>query len=310
VDVSVVIPTFNRWNLLRRALDGALAQTDVELEVVVVDDASADETAARLSAIADPRLTVLRQPENRGVSAARNLGLECASGTWVSFLDDDDVWSPRRLRTLLDLAAGRNADLVLARTIVLDERGRPEAIDVVPEPPSLRTAMRITNAIGSPSGALIRRDAALRAGGFDERFSVLADWDFWLRLLDVADVAISPEVLGAYTAHPDGMHARNADAAVEEFRVLREAHAPGGGGFETDEFMRWIGRAHRRAGRRRAGAVVYLRLLRRTHRLSDAGRAALALLGERPASALRRRVRRPPDPPAWLVAAAGGGAAT
>src|SRR4029453_19265909 len=86
--VAVVIPTRDRWPLLRTAVASALAQEDVEAQVVVVDDGSADETAGELQAVSDPRLLVLRHDRPRGVSAARNLGLSRVTATWVAFLDD------------------------------------------------------------------------------------------------------------------------------------------------------------------------------------------------------------------------------
>ena len=96
--VSVVLPTFERWPLLLRALTSVLDQTDVDLEVLVIDDCSSDGTPARLGAIADPRLRVLRQETNQGVARARNRAIEAAQGEWVAFLDDDDFWAPTCLR--------------------------------------------------------------------------------------------------------------------------------------------------------------------------------------------------------------------
>ena len=102
--VAVVIPTRDRWPLLRTAVASALAQEDVDAQVVVVDDGSVDETARELEAVSDPRLLVLHHDRPRGVSAARNLGLSRVTATWVAFLDDDDVWAPRYLASMLDAA--------------------------------------------------------------------------------------------------------------------------------------------------------------------------------------------------------------
>jgi glycosyltransferase involved in cell wall biosynthesis len=296
MDVSIIIPTRNRLPLLERALSAALSQRDVALEVIVVDDASTDGTAAWIWELGAPQVHLERLRANQGVALARNHGLARATGEWLAFLDDDDFWAPDRLSRLLAMARAEQADIALSRTVVVDERGRVEAIDVVPAPPRLEQAMLATNAIGSPSGALVRRELVERVGGFDPRFSVLADWDFWLRILDGARVAICPEVLSAYVAHPGGMHARDASGAVREFAALADRHD----GIREDEFLRWIGRAHRRAGRPLAGAGIYLRLAAATRRPSDLGRALLTLAGERSVAALRRTWRRPPQPPAWL----------
>src|SRR3954468_2829862 len=103
-EVTVVIPTRDAWDLLPATLTGALAQEEVALEVVVVDDGSRDGTAAGLAewARADPRLRVCRLEPSAGVGAARNAGIERARGEWLAFLDHDDLWAPRKLREQVD----------------------------------------------------------------------------------------------------------------------------------------------------------------------------------------------------------------
>ena len=108
--ISVVIPTHNRSALLSRTLASALAQRGVEMRVIVVDDGSRDETAAMLARVGDPRLTILRHEQARGVSAARNAGIAAATGEWVAFLDDDDLWSPTKLAEQVSAATDAKAN--------------------------------------------------------------------------------------------------------------------------------------------------------------------------------------------------------
>ncbi|HWC32537.1 MAG TPA: glycosyltransferase family 2 protein, partial [Actinomycetota bacterium] len=123
-EVTVVIPTRDRWSLLATAaLPAALVQEDVDLEVVVVDDGSRDETPERLAELTDPRLRVIRNLEPLGVAQARNAGIAAARGRWLAFLDDDDLWSPRKLRTQLDAARAAGASFVYAGVINVDEYG-------------------------------------------------------------------------------------------------------------------------------------------------------------------------------------------
>lgn len=100
--VSVIIPTFNRRDLLARAVDSALAQTHCDLEVVVVDDGSTDGTADMLQGRygAEKRLKIIRQ-ENQGVCVARNRALDAAQGQFIAFLDSDDIWRPWKLEVQL-----------------------------------------------------------------------------------------------------------------------------------------------------------------------------------------------------------------
>jgi len=94
--VSVVVPSHNRARLLRRTLRSILAQHLTDLEVVLVDDGSTDETP-QITNGADPRIVVIRNQEPGGVSAARNRGIAAARGEWIAFCDDDDLWSPDKL---------------------------------------------------------------------------------------------------------------------------------------------------------------------------------------------------------------------
>ena len=108
--ISVVIPTHGRWPLLQRALQAALGQQDVEVEVVVVDDGSPDETAARLAQIDDARLRVVHHAVATGVSRARNDGIAAARAPWLAFLDDDDLWAPRKCADQLAAAHAGGRD--------------------------------------------------------------------------------------------------------------------------------------------------------------------------------------------------------
>src|SRR3954454_11717029 len=101
-EVTVVIPTKNRRKLLLRTLASVLGQEGVDLDVVVVDDGGADDAEATVARLQDVRLRVLRHDVSRGVSAARNTGLNAATSPFVAFLDDDDLWAPTKLRTQLD----------------------------------------------------------------------------------------------------------------------------------------------------------------------------------------------------------------
>lgn len=98
--MSVIIPTYNRASVLSRAIDCVLAQTHPEVELIVVDDGSSDNTAEVLARFGD-RITYIRQ-ENRGVSAARNVGMVAAKGDWVAFLDSDDEWHPTKIAKQLE----------------------------------------------------------------------------------------------------------------------------------------------------------------------------------------------------------------
>jgi succinoglycan biosynthesis protein ExoO len=137
--VSVVIPAYNAEKTIRNAIDSVLGQTMPNLEVIVVDDASADGTIHAVEAVDDARVRLLRNGRNTGPSASRNMGLKDAGGRWVTFVDADDAWVPERLEHLL-AAAGNETDCFVVDWVALcvpDAQGRltPLELPNVPAQP-------------------------------------------------------------------------------------------------------------------------------------------------------------------------------
>ena len=103
--VTVIIPTRNRAQLLKVAVGSVLAQRGVDLEIVVVDEGSTDETPSLLGRIEGGHVRVIRHDSPRGVAAARNAGIAAANAPWLAFLDDDDFWCPDKLQLQLEALA-------------------------------------------------------------------------------------------------------------------------------------------------------------------------------------------------------------
>jgi glycosyltransferase involved in cell wall biosynthesis len=306
--ISVVIPTRNRWQLLRaRALPAALSQADVDHEVIVVDDASTDETAAQLAAIEDPRVRVVRREQRGGMSGARNTGIEAASGDWVAFLDDDDLWSPRKLTAQLAVADATGADFVYAAAIAVDERGT--VLDTLYVPPAAELEAKLLQACVVPAGAsnVIARTARVRSlGGFDEQFVHVGDWDLWIRLAAVGTAAVCDEVLVAYVLHPTNLHAVDDPARELDALVGKHAASTPARRLSVDRvgYARWVAGQRSRAGRHGEAARLYLRSAFADRSPGNLVRAADALAGKR-LSRITRRGRHDAPPtkrPEWLAA--------
>ena len=264
-EVSVVIPTRNRWPFLARTLASALAQQAVALEVVVVDDGSDDQTPERLGAVGDARLRVFRHERRLGVARARNKGIEQARSAWIAFLDDDDIWSPAKLRTQLAALRGERAVFAYASAVHIDEAGNVVALEPAPEPDALVPRL-LTSENPMPAGCsnvVAARDVLNRLGGFDERLFHLADWDLWLRLTAAGAAAACPEVLVAYLKHAGNMLTVPDRDIFGEFAYLSAKHRAAGAArglrFDGVGLSRWVAAGHRRAGRRRDAARAYLR---------------------------------------------------
>jgi glycosyltransferase involved in cell wall biosynthesis len=309
-DVTVVIPTHNRWHLLSTSsLPSALAQEDIELEVVVVDDGSSDATPSELERLSHRRLRKLRHDQPRGVAAARNTGISAAHGEWVAFLDDDDLWSPQKLRMQLETARSEDAAFVYAAAVVLDEHGKVIEVAPAPDADSLAADLRSRYVIpGGPSNVVARTDLLRRLGGFDEALSYLADWDMWLRLAANGKPAACPECLVGYVRHPERMLPSRRQA-LDELNYLDAKHRQAGMQIEPGQFVAWVARQHSGAGKRVAAANILMRSALAFRRPYYVVRAGAALLDGPVSDHVRSLVymRRgqgrkwaPPPPPEWL----------
>jgi hypothetical protein len=201
VPVSVVIPAYRRPDMVERAIRSVLGQSVAPQEIVVVDDASGDETGARASALG---ARVIAHRENLGEGGARNSGLEAARNEWVALLDCDDEWLPQHLEALWP---GRDGHLLIGTA----------ALGCGPQPEDHRVygwtgrRVRILRGPGdllapenklTPSSVLVRRDAVLSVGGFRQNMPRAADLDLWVRLLESGSGLAIPDVTTLYHIHP------------------------------------------------------------------------------------------------------------
>jgi glycosyltransferase involved in cell wall biosynthesis len=298
-----VIPTRGRWPLLKQTLAAALAQEGISHEIVVVDDGSRDETAAELGEVGDERLRVVRHERPRGVAVARNRGIAEARGEWVAFLDDDDLWSPYKLRNQLKISAEASADFAYSAVVAVDEQiAVTRALPFPPPDELLRLELRQNAVPAGGSNVIVRADLLRRLGGFDERLYHLADWDLWVRLADSACPAASPKVDVAYVEHGVNMHMSELGRIRGEFSYLVEKHRElsrrHGIDFDPVGFDLWMAWAHRRAGHPQKAAWLYLRAGVRHRSPKNLARAAWMMV-----PGLRKEPGgpAPPHTPEWLA---------
>ena len=293
-DVSVVIPTRNRWDLLSgHALASALRQEEVELEVVVVDDGSDDGSAEKLASFDDPRVHAVCRPRRGGQAVALNAGIEAARGEWIAFLDDDDLWSPRKLRAQLD-AAGTSASFVYGSMVAIDGEGQVLESFPTPSPEEVRVLLRRQNVLRCPSSVMARAELVRGIGGLDENLNELTDWDLFIRLADSGRPAACRELVIGYLVHPQNRRLRRDSDVETEFRYLAAKHQADGRPLERAGFSRWVAMGHLRAGRRLRAAGTYFASAVRDRDPGNALRAAAALVGERAFRARRRLVAERP----------------
>lgn len=226
--VSVIIPTLNRPDFLRAALQSVLGQTVRDLEILVVDDASSIDPRPVLAALDDGRIRYFRHDSNRGEAAARNTGIRNARSTYVAFLDDDDEWLPDKLRLQLD-SFGRSPDAVACvyggHVALRGRDGRELAREVPTRRGDLSRALLERNVIGPPSTVMVTRQCLERVGLFDESIAFGVDYDMWIRIARDHHFEVVPEVLVRYTVHP-GQMSHDPFLIARGRADIKRKHAP------------------------------------------------------------------------------------
>lgn len=203
--VSVVIPTFNRQNLMLRAVRSVLNQSFSNYEIIVVVDGSKDGTPEALQAIGDDRIRVLVHRENRGAPAARNTGIKAATGAYIAFLDDDDIWFPEKLEMQLTQMGACDA-LLCGYRVMGERRDRSYRLRDV----GLKE-LKKTNPFGG-SGLLVKTFIA-KGLQFNETLPKAQDWDFLIRLALQWRIGYITEVLYLVDA---GNHRRITNGAKSQ----------------------------------------------------------------------------------------------
>jgi glycosyltransferase involved in cell wall biosynthesis len=227
--VSVLMPVFNGATYIADAVASVQRQPGAELELLIHDDGSTDDTAAvlRVLAAADPRI-VLSGARNRGPAASRNHLLTQARADYVAFLDHDDLWPEGRLaRQVARLAGMPAAPAVLGETLMFDTLGADGA------PANTARSRRVS--AGLLQAGLFPRTAATATGPFATEFAVADDFDFVLRMVETCGpMVIDPEVAVWYRLHPDQRTGdlelsgqATARALAHSLRRRRAAGTPG-----------------------------------------------------------------------------------
>ena len=202
MDLSVVIPTYNRYELLKRAIASLYEQTTPPQEIIVVDDGSTDNTKAIVKDF--PEIIYIYQ-ENRGVSAARNAGIQRAKNEWIAFLDSDDEWHSKKLQKQIDFHR-KNPDILMSYTdevwirngqkVKIPKKYRKIGEDAFVE--------NLSYCNIAPSSVMLHKKLLDRVGLFDEDLEVCEDYDLWLRIASKEKIALIDEkLINKYAGHDE-----------------------------------------------------------------------------------------------------------
>lgn len=218
--ISVIIPTYNRAHLILRSVHSVLNQTYQNIELIVVDDGSTDNTLTLLSELADSRVKLVSTDGRRGANFARNLGVSQASGQLIAFQDSDDVWLVDKLERQVEFMHKHTADAVFSSFIKIVG----DFIKIMP-PVEKRTAMRSKDGLVSTEHCLrgnvlstqtllIKKAVFDELKGFDNELRRLQDWDLAIRLIEEYQCYFMDEPFVNVYEQVDSISA-NPDLAIE-----------------------------------------------------------------------------------------------
>lgn len=193
--ISVVIPAYNAEKTIQETVASVLNQSFRDLEVIVIDDGSTDKTVAIVSSFKDERVCLFSY-SNSGAQISRNRGIEKSTGDYISFLDADDLWAREKLEAQFTaLQSQPDCAVAYSWTDCIDEQGNKlpggQRFSFVKD---VYEEILLRNFLGSGSNPLIRKDALLTVGFFDEAILAGQDWEMWIRLASRYYFALVPQV--------------------------------------------------------------------------------------------------------------------
>jgi glycosyltransferase involved in cell wall biosynthesis len=293
--VSVVIPAHGRAELMTSTLRSVHQQRYKNIEVVVVDDGSPDPLREAILREL-PSATILRNERALGVSAARNLGFAATRGELVAFLDDDDLWAPDKVvAQVRALQASPERGWCVTGAVEIDDRLKiVRATHASNDAGSVSALLRGNTVGGGGSAVMASRELIDQVGAFDEKLSVIEDWDLWLRMAQVSDAVLVDRPLVAWRLHGgnESLRARGS----EELERFLENHAATYAQFATEfdrsGWYQWEGESLLRGGHRLKAAARFTRAGVSDRSWRTWRRVGVALCHPDPAAAFaRRRVR-------------------
>ena len=207
---SVIMPCFDHAQFVVQSAEAILGQSEPDLELIIVDDCSSDDSWEIIQAIAklDRRVKAIRHARNQGASRSRNDGLRVATGKFIGFCDADDIWERNKLRVQIELLqANTDYHVAYCDTVIVDENGlatgqRFSQRYAPPTNPCGRLFPELIrrNFINMQS-VLLRKECVARVGSFDEGIKWVEDWWYWVRVSRHYQFLYSPEILAKYRVH-------------------------------------------------------------------------------------------------------------
>jgi glycosyltransferase involved in cell wall biosynthesis len=227
--VSVIIPAFNRANVIKRAIRSVAAQSFRDFDVIVIDDGSTDATEAAVKEVSFPSLRIVKHSGNRGAAAARNTGITEATGRFIAFLDSDDIWNADKLARQISALERVSANIKACATgYQLYKADRHLTVRPELKPIQFKTDILFGCTISPGTTLMIERLAFDQIGPFDETLRYLEDWDWLLRFVERFDVLILPDPLATvyFTPALGQVTSDKEDPVLLALETIKAKHLP------------------------------------------------------------------------------------
>lgn len=206
--VSVIIPTYNRRQLIERSVKSVLSQTYQDFEIIIVDDGSTDNTEEAVANIKGKRIKYIRHDKNKGEAAARNTGIKAAGGEYIASHDSDDEWLPEKLEKQIKAFENCPPEVGVVYTGFWKvEKGQRTYVPfkwINKKEGDIHCELLRGNFIGSPA-TLIKKECFEKAGMFNEKIFHLVDWELWLRISKYYHFKYIDEPLAVAHYHSDNV---------------------------------------------------------------------------------------------------------
>lgn len=200
--VSVIIPTYNRSELLKKAVKSLESQSHQNIEIIIIDDFSTDDTAKVVEEMNDGRIVYLKHDINKGGSEARNTGIKRATGRFIGFLDSDDQWLPDKLEKQLQLFKDQpDVGVIYTGVQVVNENNQPTRKIVPAYRGDILPKLFESNCIDTTSSVLVKREVLEQVEGFDAGLPSCQDWDLYIRLAQVTKFDFIKESMVLFYHH-------------------------------------------------------------------------------------------------------------
>ena len=223
--VSVIITTYNRAQLVSRALQSALNQTYGDFEIIVVDDASTDNTMEVLGRFEDKRIRYLRREKNGGNSASRNTGIQAAKGDYIALLDSDDEWFPEKLQKQVNkfIESGEGVGLIYTGFLYVSQKTGEILGQVIPTfRGNVYANLFMKGCFLANSSAFIKKTCFEKVGFFDEDLRSCVDWDMWIRLSKYFEFDFVPDILTKFYFHENQVSSNLNMRVLGTERLIRK----------------------------------------------------------------------------------------